>query len=85
MSGDNVWIAGMKSGEGIIDGFSGATILGQAATGKVSFINGFGETITPWDMFFGTIPGSIGETSTIAILIGAFILIYTGIGAGKLC
>lgn len=84
MSGDNVWIAGMKSGEGIIDGFSGATILGQAATGKVSFINGFGETITPWDMFFGTIPGSIGETSTIAILIGAFILIYTGIGSWKI-
>ncbi len=84
ISGDNVWVSGLKSGEGIIDGFSGATILGQAATGKASFVNGLGGPISTWDMFLGTIPGSVGETSTLAILIGAIILIYTGIGSWKI-
>jgi Na+-transporting NADH:ubiquinone oxidoreductase subunit B len=84
MSGDMVWIAGLKSGAGIVDGFSGATILGQAAAGKASFVNGLGEAISTWDMFLGIIPGSVGETSTLAILLGAVILIYTGIGSWKI-
>jgi len=84
MSGDKVWISGLKSGEGLVDGFSGATILGQAALGSSEFTNGLGEKLTTWDMFLGTIPGSIGETSTLAILLGALILLYTGVGSWKI-
>ncbi|MBE0652783.1 MAG: NADH:ubiquinone reductase (Na(+)-transporting) subunit B [Bacteroidales bacterium] len=84
MSGDKVWIAGLKGGEGVVDGFSGATILGQAALGSNEFVNGVGEKLTTMDMFLGTIPGSIGETSTLAILLGAAILIYTGVGSWKI-
>lgn len=84
MSGDKVWIAGLGNGEGIVDGFSGSTILGQAAQNSSSFVNGIGEPYSTWDMFLGTIPGSIGETSTLAILIGALILILTGVGSWKI-
>jgi Na+-transporting NADH:ubiquinone oxidoreductase subunit B len=84
MSGDKVWIAGLKNSENLVDGFTGATVLGQAAIGDTNFTNGAGDTYTSLDMFLGTIPGSIGETSTLAILIGAFILIYTGVGSWKI-
>ncbi|HJX71997.1 MAG TPA: NADH:ubiquinone reductase (Na(+)-transporting) subunit B [Bacteroidales bacterium] len=83
MSGDLVWISGLKEGLAT-DGFSGETILAQAAAGKTEFVNGLNELFTKRDMFLGTIPGSIGETSTLAILIGAIILIYTGIGSWKI-
>ena len=83
MSGDKVWIAGLGDGTGIVDGYSGSTILGQAASNTSNFVNGLGEAYTSWDMFLGTIPGSIGETSTLAILIGALILILTGVGSWK--
>lgn len=78
MSGDKVWINGMTSGEGIVDGFSGATPLADAAAGKVANLP------STFEMFIGTIPGSIGETSTAAILIGAFILLFTGVGSWKI-
>ncbi|MGC9344489.1 MAG: NADH:ubiquinone reductase (Na(+)-transporting) subunit B [Bacteroidales bacterium] len=84
MSGDKVWISGLRGGENLVDGFTGATVLGQAALGNTNFTNGAGETYTSLDMFLGTIPGSIGETSTLAILIGAAILIYTGVGSWKI-
>ncbi|MGW8317512.1 MAG: NADH:ubiquinone reductase (Na(+)-transporting) subunit B [Bacteroidales bacterium] len=84
MSGDQVWIAGLANGEGIVDGFSGSTILGQAAQNVSTFVNGVGQPYSTWDMFLGTIPGSIGETSTLAILIGALILILTGVGSWKI-
>ena len=84
MSGDKVWIAGLTNGEGIVDGFSGSTILGQAAQNVSTFVNGVGEPYSTWDMFLGSIPGSIGETSTLAILIGALILILTGVGSWKI-
>jgi Na+-transporting NADH:ubiquinone oxidoreductase subunit B len=84
MSGDKVWIAGLTDGTGVIDGYSGSTILGQAAQNTSSFVNGLGESYTSWDMFLGTIPGSIGETSTLAILIGAAILILTGVASWKI-
>jgi len=84
MSGDKVWIAGLTDGTGIVDGYSGSTILGQAAANTSNFVNGLGESYTTWDMFLGTIPGSIGETSTLAILIGALILILTGVGSWKI-
>lgn len=75
MSGDQVWIANVSNG-GVIDSFSGATPLAQAATGN--------DIPSFWHMFVGLIPGSIGETSVIAILIGAFIIIYTGIASWKI-
>lgn len=84
MTGNKVWIAGLLKGEGIIDGFSGATALGQAAVNEPALLNGLGKEITPLDMFIGTIPGSIGETSTLAILLGAFFLIYTGVASWKI-
>jgi len=84
MSGDKVWIAGLTDGTGIVDGYSGSTILGQAAANTSNFVNGLGESYSSWDMFLGTIPGSIGETSTLAILIGALILILTGVGSWKI-
>jgi Na+-transporting NADH:ubiquinone oxidoreductase subunit B len=84
MSGNQVWIAGLTDGTGVIDGYSGSTILGQAAQNTSTFVNGLGQPYTPMDMFVGTIPGSFGETSTLAILIGAAILILTGIGSWKI-
>lgn len=78
MSGDKVWISGLTSGEGIADGFSGATALGAAVESDIS------SKFPLWDSFIGMIPGSIGETSTLAILIGAAILIYTGIASWKI-
>lgn len=78
MSGDTVWVQGLTSGEGVIDGFSGATPLANAAAGL------FEKLPSTWEMFLGTIPGSIGETSVIAILIGAVILVATGIGSWKI-
>jgi len=77
ISGDSVWVA--------IDGFTGATPLAAAAasTGKaVETLNAAGFT---WDkMFFGFIPGSMGETSAIAILIGAVILLITGVASWRI-
>jgi Na+-transporting NADH:ubiquinone oxidoreductase subunit B len=80
MSGNQVWISGLKEGAAnIIDGFSGETVMGYAAADRLS-----ASPFTTADMFFGTIPGSIGETSALAILIGAFILIVTGVGSWKI-
>lgn len=78
MSGDNVWTEGLTAGKNIIDGYSGATPLSLCAAGDTDQLPSFME------MFIGTIPGSIGETSTLAILIGALILIVTGIGSWKI-
>lgn len=84
MSGDLVWIKGLMKGEGIIDGFSGATALGQVAINEPNILNTNGNIMSGMDMFMGTIPGSIGETSTLAILIGAIFLIFTGVGSWKI-
>ncbi|MBN1158554.1 MAG: NADH:ubiquinone reductase (Na(+)-transporting) subunit B [Bacteroidales bacterium] len=78
MTGDQVWIAGMKQGTGIPDGYSGSTALGELAQ------NLTGRIPADLDSFLGFIPGSVGETSKLAILIGAFILIYTGVGSWKI-
>lgn len=74
MSGDNVWVR--LGAEKAVDGFSGATPLGLALNGVTDY--------NIWQSFWGFIPGSIGETSTFAILIGAFILIVTGVGSWKI-
>jgi Na+-transporting NADH:ubiquinone oxidoreductase subunit B len=72
MSGDKVWISDKA------DAFSGATPLGHAMLGE------FDKMQSVKDMFLGFIPGSIGETSTLAILIGAVILLVTGIGSWRI-
>lgn len=78
MSGDKVWISGLTKGEGIIDGFSGATPLANAQAGIWS------EVPSLQEMFLGLIPGSVGETSTLAILLGAALLIFTGIASWRI-
>ena len=72
MSGDKVWISQIP------DGYTGATPLAEAAAGNTAAIP------SAMDMFFGMIPGSIGETSTLAILLGAAILLITGVGSFRI-
>lgn len=78
MSGDKVWIdTSLEEGQKLVDGFSGATPLADLATGveyNASLLASY---------FNGTIAGSVGETSTFAILIGAAILLFTGIGSWR--
>ena len=81
MSGDKVWMGGQEA-----DGFSGATFLGDAASlisdsPTVDGAAGIMEKFSAMDAFFGMVPGSIGETSVIACLIGALLLIGTGVGS----
>lgn len=76
ISGETVWYAGLSRGAIPVDGFSGATALEQlGTTGTMAY--------SPMDAFLGFIPGSIGETSTLAILIGAAILLYTGVASWR--
>ena len=85
ISGEKVWVSGLTKGKDIVDGFSGATPLTLASESAVegaSSINWGGTT--PLDWFIGTIPGSIGETSKIAILLGAILLLYTGIASWRI-
>ncbi len=74
MSGDNVWIANDLWGT---DGVVGATPLAELAAGMK-------PSASAWDMFIGTIPGSTCETSVVAILIGAAILLVTGIASWRI-
>ncbi|MEA4996318.1 MAG: NADH:ubiquinone reductase (Na(+)-transporting) subunit B [Petrimonas sp.] len=93
MSGDQVWVRTADTfglgGGNVVDGFSGATPLGQLAVsdasrfGDFSFLGITGNPLSLWDMFVGLIPGSVGEVSTLAILLGAILLIITGVGSWK--
>lgn len=90
MSGDYVWVRTAHTfglGEGtVVDSFSGATPLGQVATSATQAVNLTGTMGNPigfMDGFWGLIPGSIGETSAFAILIGAAILLITRIASWK--
>lgn len=88
ISGDKVWTA--------VDGFSGATALGELAAAQPNQFENITETlqsisttagdysITWWDSFWGCIPGSMGETSVAACLIGAAVLIAAGIGSWRI-
>ncbi|MGL6013943.1 MAG: NADH:ubiquinone reductase (Na(+)-transporting) subunit B, partial [Shewanella oncorhynchi] len=72
MSGDTSWV--------VADGYSGATALSQAASGTLDYaINQ-----NWWDAFFGFIPGSVGEVSTLAILLGGLVIIYTRIASWRI-
>lgn len=84
MSGDKIWTQGMYAGDSnLVDGFSGATPLAQGAAGQ-PIADGFGNQLSTFDYLMGWIPGSVGETSVIAILIGAVILLYTGVANWKI-
>ena len=84
MTGTGTWIA-LRKGEALIDGATGATPLSLIGDG-LSSLEGTGIQYGTgfWDLFLGTVPGSVGETSVIAILLGAFILIWTGIASWKI-
>ena len=86
MSGETIWTGGLtrfvnegvafQAGNGVVDGFSGATPLANPTLANLEpqFL----------DMVLGTIPGSVGETSVIAILLGALLLIGTGVASWKI-
>lgn len=77
MSGNSVWTAASTGSDGV----SGATWLAESAeTGAVAFTQG----LTFWDAFMGFIPGSMGETSALACLVGAIVLIVTRIGSWRI-
>ena len=78
MSGDKVWInTSTEAGQSVVDGYSGATALGEyATTGTTNY--------SAMDAFLGFIPGSIGETSTLMILFGAIWLIVAGVGSWRI-
>lgn len=94
MSGDKVFVAsGKMLGIGPeIDGLTCATPLGQVATSGATDAAGVasamtdiaGDPVSLWHMFLGLIPGSFGETSTLCILIGALILLFTGIASWRI-
>lgn len=94
MSGDNVWMAGEEKA---VDGFTGSTALGDLATFTTEkmtvagseVIEGtseaamaaFNNSYSMMDSFVGMIPGSVGETSVIACIMGAALLLFTGVGS----
>lgn len=73
MSGDTVWTA--------VDGFSGATALSVASQGGIDALQGH---LTWMDAFLGNMQGSVGETSTLALLIGGLLLLLTKIAAWRI-
>ena len=84
MSGDSVFVS--LGDQAAIDGFSGATPLGQLASseGATTVLGVNGSPLSLADMFFGFYPGSWGETSTLCILIGLVILLATGIASWRI-
>jgi len=92
MSGDEAFVKldsalGMGGGHQVVDTFTGATPLGQVATNvgdQLHMTDIVGEPISCLDAFIGLIPGSPGETSMIAILLGAVLLLVTGIASWRI-
>ncbi len=75
MSGDAPWIAADLQG---VDSYTGATLLAQAAVSADAL-----ESASWWNAFYGWIPGSMGETSTLACLLGAGLLVSSGVGSWR--
>lgn len=73
MSGDAIWTA--------VDGYSGATALGIAASGGMDALK---DNLTWFDAFVGNLPGSVGEVSTLAIMIGGLIILFARIAAWRI-
>ena len=82
MSGDKVWVTGAVERTNEIaagssaDAISGETVLGSLAQGQEI-------VVSTWDMFYGFIPGSVGETSTLLIILGALFLTFSKIGSWR--
>jgi len=87
ISGDSPWIAAnmaaTKATSTLPDAVSGATWLGKAAAGKQAMANLSMNSQEWWDAFLGFVPGSMGETSALACLIGAAVLIITQVGSWR--
>jgi Na+-transporting NADH:ubiquinone oxidoreductase subunit B len=99
MSGDKVWVYDAVNKTGTADAISGETMLGyyakagqemtiKGANGAADIVTTYGdranELYSTWDKFAGFIPGSVGETSTLLILLGASFLIFTKIGSWRI-
>ena len=84
MSGSSVWVSKTWAGIDGVDAVSAATPLAIAHDGAYDAATGAVGQYSFMDMFYGFIPGSTGETSVIAILIGAFILVWTGVASWKI-
>ncbi len=86
MSGDQVFVS--LGGSAAVDGFSGATPLGQISSAlhpaDVQLTDAVGNPLSTLDCFLGFMPGSWGETSTLCILIGAAILLISGVGSWRI-
>jgi len=83
MTGDAIWVAGPPSK--FVDAYSGATPLAVAYSGGMdALLTEPGSRFTLSNLFWGTVPGSVGETSVVAIMLGALILIATGIGSWRI-
>ena len=76
ISGDAVWVA--------VDGFSGATALAAGAAAQIGAIDYSWGTQAWWDAFWGFVPGSAGEVSTAAILLGGAYILYKGIASWRI-
>jgi len=87
MSGDTVWVAGNDSPGKIpgslIDGYSEPTALAIVKTGGEGSKDLLAETYSNADLFFGNMPGSAGEMSKMMVLIGAAVLLITGVGSWR--
>ncbi len=78
MSGDQVWVHGAVERTGTADAISGETVLGYLAQGSTEFVYSLS------DMFYGFIPGSVGETSTLLILLGGLFLVFSKIASWRI-
>src|SRR5690606_30950897 len=74
-----VWVHGAVKNAGTPDAFSGETVLGYLAQNDVS---DFGHSVS--DMFFGFIPGSVGETSTFLIILGGLFLVFSELASWRI-
>ncbi len=87
MSGDMVWVAGNQSPIGVpgslIDGYSAPTALAVVKVATTDASSALASVYSHSDLFFGNIPGSAGEMSKLCVLLGAFWLVFTGVGSWR--
>ena len=87
MSGDTVWVAGNTSPTGVpgnlIDGYSEPTALAVVKTAGEGAQDLLAQAYSNSDLFFGNIPGSAGEMSKLMVLVGAAVLLITGVGSWR--
>ncbi len=81
MSGDKVWVHGAVEKAGTADAFSGETVLGYLAQGNTAEL---AQKFDVAEMFYGFIPGSVGETSALLILLGGLFLVFSKIASWRI-